>query len=297
MQNLTLTPTWGAAVPVPEDGELVTAAVTGAGRGPIRPGLQELGNRTQYLKVRADLLDALLGLGQRARPWVASFDGNTLIIGPTGPLVFPDGAGGYAVARISSESSFNISGSLDAGALSSNSWYYVYGYLSAGNVLCEISLTGPDSGRRVKNGNPSRIYFGSFRTVNGTTVVPFSAVNGVCRYVNSDPQSSTAMVITSTTAPTSETALDIGAPFNTCGAVPTGTRHVLFSVRVTNANIATAVLLFRATASGSGVRRSFAPGASDGFNVELPLDNSQIGYYSSTVTSLTVTIEVLGYTE
>ena len=299
MQNLNLAPAYGASVTVPEDGELITAAVGGQGRGPIRPSLQELGNRAEYLKVRSDLFEGLLALGQRERPFLATYDGDTLIVGPTGPLVFSDGAGGYTIGRIDVDSSFTISQSLDQGVLASNSWYYVYGYLNGNQIKVEISLTAPDSGRRIKTGIPSRVYFGSFRTVAGAAVLPFSAVNGISRYLNSPySQNDLSMVIASTVSvPTNEASFPIGPNFKTCGAVPPNTRHVLLGFELVGSGT-TQQFLFRTAGAGPGLQRQIATAANMKFSMELPISSSQTGYWSNpTGGVLSASVEVLGYTE
>ena len=58
MQNLTEVSSYDANIIVPEEGEEITAAASGAGRGPIRVSLQSLANRAKYLKDRiAAVLD------------------------------------------------------------------------------------------------------------------------------------------------------------------------------------------------------------------------------------------------
>lgn len=52
MQNLTEVSSYDANISVPEEGEEITAAASGAGRGPIRVSLQSLANRAKYLKDR-----------------------------------------------------------------------------------------------------------------------------------------------------------------------------------------------------------------------------------------------------
>ena len=61
MQNLTEVSSYDANISVPEEGEEITAAASGAGRGPIRVSLQSLANRAKYLKDRiAAVLDGTL---------------------------------------------------------------------------------------------------------------------------------------------------------------------------------------------------------------------------------------------
>ena len=294
MQNLTLSPAYGASVSVPEEGELITAALSGSGRGPVRPSLQELGNRSEYVKIRADLLDDLLAAGVRARPYLACYSGSTLVVGATGPLVFPSG-GGYAVGSIPAETGYTITAILDAGSLASNTWYYVYGYLSGGTVLCEISTTGPDSGKRYKSGDTSRVYFGNCRTVSAAAVVPFTSVAGVTRYANGDYGAATNMLVISTnSAPLSFTDIDLSV-FKACGAVPPGARFATFGIRWINGNNTTQTFSFGGNSSNAITRSIYASGT-DIWSIELPLDNSLVARYKVTLTNIAVDIDVLGYT-
>lgn len=68
-------------------------------------------------------------------------------------------------------------------ALSVDTWYYVYGYSDGANLLYLINTTAPDSSMiwQSAGGNPTRRYFGCFRTDASGVPLAMEAVRG--RYV------------------------------------------------------------------------------------------------------------------
>lgn len=65
--------------------------------------------------------------------------------------------------------------------LATDTWYYLYGYVSGAGIAFEYSTTVPDSSLRFKNGDTSRRYFGPFRTYTdggSTKIHAFTMMNG-----------------------------------------------------------------------------------------------------------------------
>lgn len=184
-RNQTEVANFDANVRVPDEGDVITAVSAAAGEGPVVPAFTSLGNRTQYLKPRADITDGMVLSWIHRKPAILCLDGTNVTIGAQGPLVFPDPASpaGYKVTSYQWE--VTVAPPLDTGgARTANAWYVLYAYLSGASIAYETSLVGPDARLTYKGGDTTRIYMCFLRTVAGGGIMPFTSCGGRVTYLN-----------------------------------------------------------------------------------------------------------------
>ena len=154
---------------------LVTAGYTGTGLGlagvwgytpvgdsslgSIRPSLQQLLNRTQYL---------LEYVGTWGRP--------QLVYCRNGAAVTIGGLSGLGTLAQVGE----VIVTFTAGT--ANTWYYLYCYGSTPSF--ELSTTAPTRDLRFKTGDTSRRYVSTVRTDSGGNIVPFAQQAGRYRFID-----------------------------------------------------------------------------------------------------------------
>lgn len=154
--NLTEVSQFTANVPVPDDGEDADASS-------VVQFAQVFADRSQYLK---NAIPELACLSRRSlyAPGDGSvrFDGLRVVL--SGKL--------YSLAA----------GNLGVTGLASNTWYYVYVYVSGGALVTEYVTTAPDDSLCFKTGDATRRYVGPFRTDGSGVPLPMRYSDGHCTY-------------------------------------------------------------------------------------------------------------------
>lgn len=169
MHTITTTPTYNdATIPVPDDGDKVTAYRLNAGDGPISPTLQILGNNDKYLTTRVGV--ALAASPGTSRGQCYSTDGvNVVIVSTNGFLVTVSGLW-QLVANASG--SFSAATALGT-ALGNSTRYYVYvGYVT-GVQTNIVSTTAPEASLSYMTGSTDNAYISTFITDGSGVIVPF----------------------------------------------------------------------------------------------------------------------------
>lgn len=114
---------------------------------------------------------------------------------------------------LASETQLTVATHAGGVALTADTWYYVYAYVSGGALALQISADAPGADGIWKSGATStHRYLFCFRTGTGTTVLPMTMRSGVYRYDLSEQSASVLQVLNITSAvPTSWTNIDCSA--------------------------------------------------------------------------------------
>jgi len=208
----------------------------------------------------------------------------------------------WKVFSLASETQLTVATHAGGAALSANTWYYVYAYVSAGALALQISSDAPATDGIWKNGATStHRYLFAFRTGTGTTVLPMTMRRGVYRYDYSETAALSVLNITSA-VPTSFTNIDCTS------LIPPRATLGTFLIAVTNADgtnwgrtevrkdgASTSALTFDTPPAGA----SHSAVSRDQF--DLHLSGSQVIEYrrisSSSYADCDISVEVLGFTE
>ncbi len=167
--TLTEAAAWRSTVTVPSDGD--PAAVAGL-YGASGVGLQALADRSQYLLARVH--GSLRGGHLGATTTVLSVNPCNLAMG---------------TEVVDAAVQLHTVGSGILGSLVTNTWYYVYGYISGAALAVEIATAAagpPDDTLTWRSGGTTRRFLGCFRTYTlggNTRIVPFTQQGGgIYRY-------------------------------------------------------------------------------------------------------------------
>lgn len=271
--DLTLVPTYNTdPITVPQDGDDLDAAVLDA-------ALQLLGDRTDF--ARSGLLDHLVWSTDFAVASGGSLTAFTISVGAILRLVAADSNGKYWVGNASA-TTIGVSKVEGApGTLSATARYwYVYAFITtAGAIDYAISTTAPDSARRYKGGDVTRIYLGCFRTLASGAPLPVRAVGGRYLYQASALGSNELRVVNVATA-TGATTQSLAT------LVPPHARiaHLMLSVAGDVNEAALSIFYVGDTAAASARCYAASGGASNQVHVDVPTDATQQVDYSLTGT-------------
>lgn len=277
--NYTAQPTYNGVRLVPDDGDKVCATRANPGDGPVNPGIKGALDNAAYAH------SAVFGVHHL--PTFYSIDGVNIVYGGVPAITFDT-----AVIQLSA-GTFDAATALGA-ALSANTWYYAYVYLSGNTIFPLVSTQGPDEFLRYRTGNTSRAYLGCFRSDGGSIIRPFYAVHG--RYTYTEPYSA---LVVGAAAPNAYTDLSLTA------AMPPHARMV--SLRVLGFPGAGPDTLFVQTKgvtatgyTGAEYQQAInAYSANLAWNVELPTDSSNVVRYKMQTGggASGLTIDVNGFSE
>jgi len=150
-----------STITVPDDGD-DAVATTGGSDTPIEDPFQALANHSAYIR---DALRAVSAgrIGGYSTGGQITVEAHQRWLGS---LLRTIGAG-----------------TLSLSGLTSNTWYYVYEYLSGSSVVREASTTAPDpaTGYTTKTGDTAKLYCFPFYALSATSCRPFRTRGG--RYV------------------------------------------------------------------------------------------------------------------
>lgn len=251
--NVTEVSQFTTNVPVPNDGENANAAS-------LLQAIQPLADRSQYLK---NAIPELACLSRRSlyAPGDGTVRNDGLRVVLSGKL--------YTLAA----------GNLGVTGLASNTFYYVYVYVSGGALVTEYSTTAPDDSLCFKTGDATRRYVGCFVTEGSGAPVPMRYSDGECLYRRSAVLGSPDKLGVLGT-PT-------GTPWNTlstwtdipCSAlVPPHARRARLRGRISNSSgVTTLEVRTKGDTTAAWSVAYVGAGQTEDFSVDLELNSSRVG--------------------
>lgn len=257
-------------------------------------------DRAAYLRAATD---GLLVWEHRARvaPGGDSSASTGVYVPPIEAVSLLDGTV-WKSFSLASETQLTVATHAGGVALSANTWYYVYAYVSGGALALQISSDAPGTDGIWKNGATStHRYLFCFRTGTGTSVLPMTMRRGAYLYDYSETAALSVLNITSA-VPTSYTNIDCTA------LIPPRATLGTFLATVTNADTtnwgrtqfrkdgaSTSALTLDTPPAGS------AQSATSAHQFDLQTSSAQVIEYrrvsSGSYADCDISVEVLGFTE